>query len=147
MPTGLNMKKTQFAARSNIKYLGTGLFALIIFILLLWFIRGEQRFFKQVIVSPTPSPEKTSFRLEIPQKALWRNYVTISAEAAPGTTCDLIFVTPTGQTMQMDSLADATGTCTWRWKVEESYGKGNGRLIFTIDGKSETHFIEIRSSF
>jgi len=133
--------------RSNIKYLGIVFFALTLIAMLLWLIRAEQRFIQQVPTTPTPLIEEASFQLEIPPKALWRNYVTVSAEATPGTTCELILVTPSGQTLQMDSQADATGTCTWRWKVEEAYGKGNGRLIFTIDGKSETRFIEIRSSF
>jgi hypothetical protein len=37
--------------------------------------------------------------------------------------------------------------CEWRWKLEESYGEGHGRLIFTINGVSDTHFINIRKGF
>jgi hypothetical protein len=87
------------------------------------------------------------FTVNIPQKALMKNYVTVSAEAPPGTTCELIYVPPSGNIHQTETLADASGLCTWRWKVEESEGKGNGRLIFVIGETSETHFIEIRSSF
>lgn len=95
---------------------------------------------------PTDTPE-ASFTVDIPKKALWQNYFHVSAEAPPGTTCDLLYVPPKGQSQEMPSVADEDGKCTWRWKIEESQGKGNGRLILTIDGKSETHFFEIRSSF
>jgi hypothetical protein len=47
----------------------------------------------------------------------------------------------------MDITADSDGLCKWQWKIEEADGKGSGRLIFTIDGVSETHFIEVRSAF
>ena len=92
----------------------------------------------------TPNPD---FVLNIPQKALMKNYVTVSAEAPPGTKCELIYVPPSGATHQTDTTADASGLCVWKWKVEESEGKGDGRLIFTIGDISETHFIQIFSNF
>jgi len=95
---------------------------------------------------PTDTPS-VNFILQIPQKALWNNYVLVSAEATPGTTCDLLYIPPSGDSQEMPSVADAKGQCAWKWKIEASQGKGNGRLIFTINGKSETHFFEIRSSF
>ena len=76
-----------------------------------------------------------------------KNYVTVSAEAPPGTKCELIYVPPSGATHQTDTIADASGQCVWKWKVEESEGKGDGRLIFTIGDISETHFIQIFSNF
>ena len=97
-------------------------------------------------VTPTDTPE-ADFTVDIPQKALWQNYFNVSAEAAPGTACDLLYVPPAGESQEMSSVADEDGQCTRRWKIEESQGKGNGRLIITINGKSETHFFEIRSSF
>jgi hypothetical protein len=123
------------------------LFAIAAIALLLWLIQGEQRHSLQAAATSTPSSEETSFRLELPQKALWKNYVTVSAEAVPGTTCDLLYIPPSGESQEMSSVADENGKCSWKWKIEESHGKGNGRLIITIDGKSETHFIEIWSSF
>jgi len=98
-------------------------------------------------ITSSNTPEVRSFSLQIPQKALWKNYVTISAEVAPGTICDLLYIPPSGNTQELSSVGDENGKCSWRWKIEETDGKGNGRLIITIDGKSETHFIEIRSSF
>jgi hypothetical protein len=102
-------------------------------------------------VSPTqPSPTKTPFApfvLHIPEKALWQNYLHVSAETTAGTACRLTYVPPMGETQQMDTTADKDGLCKWRWKISEDEGKGPGRLIFTIDGNSETHFIEIRRSF
>jgi len=100
--------------------------------------------------SPKPSNTPTisaapGFGVDIPQKAFLKNYVVVSAQAAPGTICELMFVPPSGEVQKMDAVADEHGKCTWRWKLEESQGKGNGRLIFTIGGKSETHFIEIQS--
>ncbi len=95
---------------------------------------------------PTVAPDM-GFEVNIPQKALLRNYVAVSVMAAPGTICDLTFVSPSGETHRMHTSANSNGLCEWRWKIEESQGKGSGRLIFTIDGISETHFIEIRSSF
>jgi hypothetical protein len=100
----------------------------------------------QTPVTLTSTPE-AEFALEIPQKALWRNYVHVSAEATPGTTCDLLYIPPSGDSQELNSVADENGKCTWKWKIEETDGKGNARLIFTIDRRSETHFIEIRRSF
>jgi hypothetical protein len=97
-------------------------------------------------VTLTATPNKP-FVLNIPQKALWRNYVTVSAEAPPGTVCKLFYVPPADKALEMGSIANSQGLCEWTWKIEETQGKGNGRLIFTIEGISETHFIEIRSAF
>ena len=36
---------------------------------------------------------------------------------------------------------------SWMWRLEESYGKGDGRLIFTINGVSDTHFIQVFKEF
>ena len=120
---------------------------------LTWVLRGQANSSQPVSTltakppsTPTVIPD-TNFAVNIPQKALWKNYVTVSAEAPPGTTCKLTYVPPSGNIHQTDTIADASGQCVWRWKVEESEGKGNGRLIFTIGEISETHFIEIRSSF
>lgn len=95
-------------------------------------------------IEPTPAPH---FKVTIPQKALLKNYVTVSVEAVPVTNCELTFVPPSGETQVMNSTANAEGICEWRWKLEESYGKGNARLIFTINGVSDTHFLEILSEF
>ena len=100
----------------------------------------------QLPSTPTVVP-RPHFVLNIPQKALMKNYVTVSAEAPPGTKCELTYIPPSGNIHQTDTIADTSGLCVWNWRVEESEGKGNGRLIFTIGGISETHFIEIRSSF
>jgi hypothetical protein len=132
--------------QSKFKYLGISLLSLAVIALLLWLIRTEQRFAAQAIPTTPPSPE-IGFTLEIPQKALWNNYLHVSAETTPGTHCDLMYIPPSGDTQEISTVADENGQCTWRWKIEETDGKGNGRLIFTIDGKSETHFIEIRRSF
>ena len=96
--------------------------------------------------APTAQSSKR-FAVNIPQKALFRNYVAISIEAAPGTLCDLTYISPSGDMSQMSTTANASGLCSWRWKVDDTKGEGTGRLVFTIDGVSETHFIEIRSSF
>lgn len=90
---------------------------------------------------------KAGLKLNIPSKALWKNYVFVSAETDPETNCRLTYVPPAGEVQVMDVTADTSGLCEWRWRVEEAQGKGSGRLIFTINGVSETHFIEIRSSF
>jgi hypothetical protein len=88
-----------------------------------------------------------SFIVHIPDKALWKNYLNVSVESPTGTPCRLTYVPPMGTTQEMDTTADENGLCSWRWKISEEEGKGPGRLIFTIDGHSETHFIEIRRSF
>ena len=106
---------------------------------------GKLSFPKQ-LVTPSVAPA-ADFVVDIPQKALLKNYVVISAQTAPGTNCELVFIPPSGEIQKMDAEADDNGRCVWRWKLEESLGKGHGRLIFTIGGKSETHFIEIRSNF
>ena len=87
------------------------------------------------------------FKVTIPQKALHKNKITVSVEAASGTECELTYISPSGDISYMDAVADINGLCTWTWKVDETKGRGTGRLIFTIDGRSETHFIEVRASF
>ena len=106
---------------------------------------GEFTFSKQ-LDTPTVIPS-ANFVLDVPQKALWKNYVVVSAQATPGEGCVLLFIPPSGDSKEMTVVAGDDGYCRWRWKIEESYGKGDGRLIFTIGDKSETHFFEIRSSF
>ena len=96
--------------------------------------------------APTATLEK-HFVVNIPQKALFKNYVIVSIEAAPGISCELTYIAPSGDTSVMDTIANESGICSWRWKIDETKGKGMGRLIFTIEGVSETHFIEIRRSF
>ncbi|MEW6400828.1 MAG: hypothetical protein AB1649_03455 [Chloroflexota bacterium] len=99
-----------------------------------------------IILSPsaTSTPD---FSVSIPQKALLENYLTVSAEAAPGTDCRLTFIAPSGEIQVMDTVADENRLCEWRWKLAISMGKGAGRLIFTINGMSDTHFIQIFASF
>jgi len=111
-----------------------------------WAVLRGQSHPSQPQNTPTVTPNP-GFVLNIPQKALMKNYVTVSAEAPPGTKCELIYVPPSGATHQTDTIADASGQCVWKWKVEESEGKGDGRLIFTIGDISETHFIQIFSNF
>lgn len=104
----------------------------------------------QPVQSTSIPPSETptiSFTLHIPDKALWKNYLHVSAETSAGTTCRLTYIPPMGTTQVMNTTADENGLCSWRWKISEEEGKGPGRLIFTIDGISETHFIEIRRSF
>lgn len=47
----------------------------------------------------------------------------------------------------MDTKASQDGSCIWKWKIEESYGTGDARLIFTVNGVSDTHFIQIFKEF
>ena len=122
----------------------------ILFIVLVIFfaqiVLREKITLSKLLGAPTAVPE-WGFVVDIPQKALLKNYVVVSVHTSPNTRCELLFVPPSGETKKMDAIADNEGQCVWRWKIEESQGKGSGRLIFTVDGKSETHFIEIRSSF
>lgn len=94
--------------------------------------------------TPTPPP---NFEVTIPSKGLLKNYVTVSVKAETGTSCNLIFIPASGEMLNMDTIADENGECVWRWKLEESYGKGSARLIFTINGMSQTHFLQILESF
>jgi hypothetical protein len=100
----------------------------------------------QMPSTPT-APRDRGIVVNIPQKALFKNYVAVSAEATPGTKCELTYISPSGDVSFMNTTANPSGICSWKWKIDETKGKGAGRLIFTIEGISETHFIEIRSSF
>ena len=95
---------------------------------------------------PTLSPY-ADFNVYIPQKALLRNYINVAVEAEPGTACMLTYVPPSGESMQMETVADSNRLCEWRWKIEESHRAGDARLIFTINGLSDTHFIQIFKEF
>lgn len=118
---------------------------LLVIISTLIVMGGIKTYSKQINV-PT-APLEAGFVLDIPQKALLKNYVVVAAQTTPGTNCELVFIPPSGEIQKMDAVADDHGRCIWRWKLDESFGKGYGRLILTIGEKSETHFFEIRSSF
>jgi hypothetical protein len=100
---------------------------------------------------PAPTPATTSpyadFTVHIPQKALLKNYLVVSLEAAPGTNCKLTYVPPSGEIQEMNTIANEDGLCKWRWKIDEAHGAGDGRLIFTVDGASDTHYIQIFAEF
>jgi len=113
---------------------------------LIWIVLRVQTNSSQTLSLATVEPD-TGFVIDIPQKALMKNYVRVSMEATPGKSCELTYIPPSGEIHQMNTVANESGQCEWRWKVEESEGKGDGRLIFTLDGKSETHFFQILSSF
>ena len=90
--------------------------------------------------STIPSPKNTptivddkGFVVNVPQKALFNNYVSVSVEATPRTRCELTYISPSGDISQMDTIANTSGMCLWKWKVDETKGKGDGRLIFTIE--------------
>jgi hypothetical protein len=130
----------------KIQKLLTALLLAVLITILVWaFLHGQTKY-SQPPITPTID-SNTNFKLNIPQKALWRNYLVVSAKVDDGTSCRLIYIPPSGNKKAMDVTADSDGLCKWQWKIEETDGKGSGRLIFTIDGASETHFIEIRSSF
>jgi hypothetical protein len=118
--------------------------ALVIFL----FQKSEAAVIIQPSIAPTlPSFEDADFAVTLPDKALIKNYLTVSLDTNPGTACKLTFIAPSGTSREMETIADAGGLCEWRWKLEESYGEGHGRLIFTINGVSDTHFINIRKGF
>ncbi len=94
-----------------------------------------------------PLTPKPNFQVHIPSKALLKNYVTVSVKAESGARCNLIFIPASGEMLNMNTIADENNECVWRWKLEESYGRGSARLIFTIDGMSQTHFLQIFPEF
>jgi hypothetical protein len=100
--------------------------------------------------SPTPQslPTRVKFKVNLPQKAFTNSNVTVSVEAQPGTNCGITYVAPTGETNEAeglgDTMANENGMCTWTWRIGEVKQKGAGRVIISIGGISETHFIEIR---
>jgi hypothetical protein len=103
---------------------------------------------KSTPLSTPTAHNNEGFAVTIPQKTLYKNKVTVSVETTPGTDCELTYVSPSGDASFMDNIvADTNGLCSWTWRIDETKGRGAGRLIFTIEGISETHFIEIRSSF
>lgn len=128
------------------------LFAILLLVLLVslsWLSLREETTPLQPTSVPTFTPftPAPNFDVTIPQKGLLKNYLTVSVKADPGTNCKLTFIPHSGEMLVMDTTANTDGECVWRWKLEESYGKGHGRLIFTINGVSDTHFIEILSNF
>ena len=124
------------------------IFQLSVYTVAFLFIAASCIQFTKPVPQNTPTAaENKGFVVNIPQKAFFKNYVFVSVEASPGTSCELTYISPSGDLGHMDTTANTNGICSWRWKVDETKGKGDGRLIFTIEGISETHFIEIRSGF
>ena len=104
--------------------------------------------------SNSPQPPATStvtpeveFVSTFPLKTFWGNYLAVSVEAIPGANCKLTYMSPSGALHEVEAIANESGLCEGRWKIEEAEGKGAGRLNFSIGDFSETHFIEVRSSF
>jgi len=123
---------------------------LLLFLIASWAwlsFRAKETPSQPALPTRTSFPPVPSFNVTIPSKGLLKNYLTVSAEAAPGTQCTLTFIPKSGEMLVMEVVSNTDGECIWRWKLEESYGRGAARLIFTIDGVSDTHFIEIHSSF
>ena len=89
-------------------------------------------------------PRSCHYFMTIYEKVKMRKY---TIQITPGTNYELVFIPPSGEIQKMEAVADGNGKCIWKWKLEELQEKGYGRLILTIDGKSETHFIEIRPNF
>jgi len=120
------------------------LVALIIFL----FQNREKAVSVQPPLTPTlPSFTDADYTVTIPDKALIKNYLSVSLETTPGTVCKLTFIPPSGDVREMETTADADSQCKWRWKIEETDGRGHARLIFTVNGVSDTHFIDIRPGF
>ena len=133
----------------QMRNISKGKFVLLLIIALVLIILATFQSHKKL---PNPPSSPTTlygkgFLVQIPQKALFKNYVTVSVEVESGTSCELTLISPSGDISQMETTAGVNGLCIWKWKVDETKGKGNARLIFTIEGISETHFIEILSSF
>ena len=148
-PSSINYRGHHFMnpTRSPMRKPVLLLLTLVMTVLVLWGCSsGRSTPIQATPIYPTETP-LPPFILHIPEKALWNNYLNISAETSAGTSCRLTYVPPMGTTQEMDTIADESGLCTWRFKISEEEGKGPGRLIFTINGTSETHFIEIRRSF
>lgn len=120
--------------------------AVLLIILSIFLFQNRERTSIPPSSEPTLSPY-ADFNVHIPQKALLRNYINVAVEAEPGTACTLTYVPPSGESMQMETIADSNGLCEWRWKIEESHRAGDARLIFTINGLSDTHFIQIFKEF
>ena len=121
---------------------------LLVVLIIFLFKNKENTIVVQPLSTPTyPTFEDADYAVTIPDKALIKNYLTVSLETTPGTICKLTFIPPSGNVREMETTAASNGQCTWRWKIEETDGKGHGRLIFTINGVSDTHFIDIRTSF
>ena len=140
------MRDNQGSPARKIPKIPIALLLAIFVTFLVWVVLRGQTNISQLSNTPTFNPY-ADFLVHIPQKALLKNYVTISVEAIPGTKCKLTYIPPSGEIHQMDTIANTEGLCEWRWKIEESHGRGSERLIFTIDGASDTHFIEILPSF
>lgn len=122
--------------------------ALLVVLIIFLFQNRKTTVVVQPLLTPAlPAFEDADYRVTIPDKALIKNYLTVSLETTPGTACILTFIPPSGNMREMETIADSNGQCTWRWKLEEADGKGHGRLIFTINGVSDTHFIDIRQGF
>jgi hypothetical protein len=121
------------------------LFIMLLIAFFAWVVLRRQT--NDIHEPPPTASTQPKFEVNIPQKALLKNYINISMAAPPGTECNLIYVSPLGNIHENDTTANADGLCMWRWKMDESEGKGSGRLIFTVNGISETHFMEIFANF
>jgi len=132
--------------KKNTKILIAILFITVIALSLFWINQTKSN--PAIITFPTVTPTNPpKFEVTIPSKGLLKNYVTVSVKAEAGTSCNLIFIPASGEMLNMDTIAGENGDCVWRWKLEESYKKGTARLIFTINGISDTRFLQILESF
>ncbi len=136
-----NRKDLNYMKKTKIILSTALLITLIIFL-----IQSRKNYPSSPSSEPTLSPYG-DFNVHIPQKALLKNYINVAVEAEPGTECTLTYVPPMGESMQMETIAKSNGLCEWRWQIKESDTQGHARLIFTINGLSDTHFLQIFNEF
>lgn len=108
------------------------------------------QFQESLNVSTPTATKRKGFIVKLPQKAFWNSILTVTVEAPYSTSCELSYISPSGSFSKAAGLgrtrANKSGVCMWSWKIDPSGKTGTGRLIVTIGGLSETHFVEIRSA-
>lgn len=98
--------------------------------------------------SPTPPPSVTVQILSITSPVPAGGIASLVAQAAPGMSCSISYVTPAGTTSQAEGLdsktAGADGRVSWEWRIGPSTRAGTGTVTVRCGSATDRASIVIQ---
>ena len=107
------------------------------------------------VQKPDPPTEKTSPQnvriVDLAHSVEPGNDITLIAQAKPGVTCSIAYVTPSGNLSSAAGLAakvaGAVGTVSWTWRIGSSTAAGAAKVKVTCGSEStEGSFVVQRTA-
>jgi endonuclease YncB( thermonuclease family) len=97
---------------------------------------------------PAPGPSRQVQIVSVRSPVAPGDTATLTAQAWPGASCDISYVTPAGNRSTAQGLTPKTagsdGSISWEWVIGSRTRPGTGQVTVTCDGVSASTAIEIR---